>query len=179
MYNYNWEYVVFMSLFVCETCGGNIIINRDSLIGVCDSCGKSIEVNEPNFSKYISSFNKAERMMKLNSLSSLQEAESLFNDLVFIEGAKENIKLCNQKISELNLKENDRKSQKAASDKNDSRIGLIAVILIILAFLAIVGGICIIGYKIYHNSLSPESVLIGLGLIVVAIALSIISKLKG
>lgn len=162
----------------CSICGGNILVNTDSAIGTCDSCGNSVEIDAETVKKYKNLIALADRKMMLNSVNGYNEAIEILNDITFVDGVDGRIRKCNQRIAELNIKAEARRAFRAESEANESKIGTILLIVVVIAFLLMAAAVGFTLYKLFRGELTQQQIYIVIGIAAVSVIMFIAGKLK-
>ncbi|MCR4615184.1 MAG: hypothetical protein K5756_03455 [Clostridiales bacterium] len=146
----------------CEICGGSVLVNPDTAIGICDSCGNTVEIDEAVASKCKSVFRMAEHKMLLNSSKGYEEAIRLFESIEYVEGVKEKIEQCRNRYAELKKKESVRQKQAKRSESQDTKIGVLITVILVLAVLLFIAGLIFAAYKILSGKLEGKALYIAI-----------------
>jgi hypothetical protein len=155
-----------MGSLTCTICGGQNRIRIGSLTAICDSCGRESELDPVDAERYRQLLGRAEQLACKNTIDGYREAIRILEELRFVEEAQDKKILYEEKREELLEKQLRRKEYMKASDKKDTRIGVILLVLTILFFLAAAIGIAWLIILYVRDELTPAT----LTVIVIAIA---------
>ena len=168
-----------MSMNKCDICGGLIIINTDTGMGICDSCGGTVEVDKEEVKKYQFILETAERKMMYNSVKYYTEAKEMLEGIPFVDGVKEKITTCDKRISETKKSQESRAKQIQHEDTNSTKTGVIIAVCLIVVLLLIAAAIGFVIFKLIRGELSTEVTCVLGAVIVIAVVLFVVGKIKG
>ena len=168
-----------MSMHKCDICGGLMIINTDTGIGICDSCGSTVEVDKEEVKKYQFILETAERKMMYNSVKYYTEAKEMLEGILFVDGVKEKITTCDKRISEIKKSQESRAEQIQHEETNSTKTGVIIAVCLIVVLLLIAAAIGFVLFKLVRGELSTEVTCVLGAVIVIAVVLFVVGKIKG
>lgn len=170
--------IVTLDNHTCPNCGGDFILSVNSQYAQCENCGNTASVDTEELAKIRKIYRSAERQMHLNSAAGYNEAVNILQPISFVSEAREKLDYCDKRLSELKLAQSRKAEAKEQSDKKDTAIGIIFVVLLLLVVaLAIAGAIYII-YHLRAGDLSPTAITVIISVVAVLAVLMIISKIK-
>lgn len=162
----------------CPVCGGQYILSVNSQVAECENCGKTDEVDIDTLSAIRKTYRSAEQKIHRNTAADYSEAINLLQGISFVKEAREKADLCEKRLGELNDSRARQAEAKMQSDKNDSRIGFIFLILFLLVIALAVAGAVYIIYHLKMGDLSPTVSAIIICVVAVFAVSVIIGKLK-
>ena len=153
----------------CELCGGSILVNPDTAVGVCDSCGNTVEISQSVVLKSKSILRLAEQKMLSHSSKGYEEAIRLLESIEDVNGVREKIEYCRGMCVEMKKKEADRRDQEKKNDSRSTGIGILIAVLILAAALALIGGIVFAVYKVLSGGLTGTALYVTIGVLAVSL----------
>jgi uncharacterized protein YqhQ len=162
----------------CPVCGGKFILSVNSQVAVCENCGKTAEVDAEALATVRKSYRSAEQKIHRNTAADYSEAINLLQGISFVKEAQEQTELCSKRLGEIKDEQERREESKKQSDKNDSIIGYIFLILFLLVVALAVAGAVYIIYHLKMGDLSPTAIAIIASAIGVFTVSLIIGKIK-
>lgn len=163
----------------CEICGGTVMINTDTGIGICDSCGNTKDIDKETVAKYRNLIGTADRKMMYNSVKYYAEAKAILEDIPFVDGAKEKIDICNKRIAEIKNATETKAKQEQKTDSNNSKVGVVIAIIVVIGLILLALAIGFFIFKLVKGQLSPGITVATVAVIAVVIVGFIIGKIKG
>lgn len=167
-----------MNNIKCEVCGGSVIVNTDSGMGICDSCGNTTEIDNETVKKYKALLNAADRKMMYNSVQYYTDAIKILEDIPFVDGAKDKIDLCNKRIAEIKASQVRKAEQKKAEDSVSTKAGIAVVVCLIAGLIAIAVVLGVVIFKLAKGELTTTEISMLVAVSAVVVTVFIVSKLK-
>lgn len=167
-----------MNFFKCPVCGGKLIISVNSEYARCENCGNTAEVDSGDLGEIRSVYESALRKIRLNSAAGYTDAINQLKTIPFVSEAGDKIAFCENRLAEIKEAEAKRAEIREQTDKNDTKTGIIILILFLLVIAFAIAGAIYIAVHLYRGDLSPKAVTAIVSVIVVFAVLTIIGKIK-
>jgi len=167
-----------MTQHKCNTCGGDLILTIGSDRAVCDHCGQATAVDPQDVIKYQDVYRSAETLMRTDTLSGYTDALTRLQSISFIPEAKEKAVLCEKRIKELQQLQPDIDRRKNHNDKNDTKLGVIIAVFLVLLLAALAVGIAYVIYRLIKGGLTHTDVIIIGSVAAAFVVLLIVGKIR-
>lgn len=166
-----------MKPFTCPICGGKLHIRIGVDVAACESCGRIETLDAQDVEKLSEVFRSAERAARQNTADGLMEAEGLFRTIDFIDEAREKAELCEKRERELQTERTQREEAKKLSDRRNTRLGVVLLILTVLLCAAALAGIVYLIVRFAQGTLSKGAVITILAVVAAAVIISVLGRL--
>ena len=166
-----------MTSFTCPICGGKLNIRIGADKAECDSCGKLHEIDAADVARYREIFTGAERAMRQNTAAGYADAIRQLQAVAFIDEARDKIKECEQRLNELHASRLQRQEANRLSDKRNTRLGIVLLILTVLLCAAALAGVVYLVVRFVQGTLSKGAVITILAVVLAAIGVSVLGRL--
>lgn len=167
-----------MPILKCEICGGDLELSVNSEYSVCENCGNTAKADSVELERIRRIYKNAEQKTRLNSIDGYKSATDQLETIPFVTEAQDKIAFCEKRLIELKATEAKRNADKEQTEKNDSKIGIIILVLFLLMIaLVVAGGIYVI-YHIKCGDLLPTATEVIITAVAVTVIALIISKIK-
>lgn len=167
-----------MANYKCNICGGNLILTIGSDTAFCDHCGQAEPVDPQDVIKYQDVYCSAETLMRTDTLSGYTDALTRLQSISFIPEAKEKAVLCEKRIKELQQLQPDMDRRKNHNDKNDTKLGVIIAVFLVLLLAALAVGIAYVIYRLIKGDLTHTDVIIIGSVAAAFVVLLIVGKIR-
>ena len=168
-----------MQSFTCPICGGKLKIKVGAELAVCEACGNVTELDSADVRRFRAVYDRAERMMRQNTVVGYREAIRLFASIPFVSCAKEKQAECEKRLSELQSRIERRRVLLHREDEKSTKLGIVLLILTLLFAVAAIAGIVYLIILWTKGTLSRPAVIVIVSIAVVAVALALFSRLRG
>ena len=167
-----------MFSFKCPICGGRLNIKIGSGFARCGSCENMTELDAADVEKFQNVYRSAERLMHQNTIARYQEAIRELDTIAFIDEADKLSEECKTRIATLEANQKRRQEFEQESEKRNTVFGIILLVITVIFCVAAVAGLVYMAISMSKGTLSKRSVLVIIGLIVLAVASVIADNLK-
>ena len=161
----------------CPICGGKLNIRIGADKAECDSCGRLHEIDAADVARYREVYSSAERLMRQNTAAGYEDAIAKLQTIVFISEARDKIKECEQLLNELRANQLHRQEANRLSDRRNTRLGIVLLILTVLLCAAALAGVVYLVVRFVQGTLSKGTVITILAVVAVAIIVSVLGRL--
>ena len=162
----------------CPVCGGKLHIKIGAGLAVCESCGGASEIDPAEIEKYRAICRTAERSMQKYTAAGYREALALLEPIGFVDEAEELRAECEERLNALQTGKRRQQEMEQASEKRNTALGVILLVLMLLFVLAALAGAVYLVIRLANGSLPPAALWITVGAAALAVVLIIINKLK-
>ena len=162
----------------CPVCGGQFILSVNSQVAVCENGGKTADVDAETLATVRKTYKSAVQKIHQNTSSGYSEAINQLQGIYFVKEARGQMEYCEKRFGELKDEQARREESKKQSDKNDSRIGYIFLILFLLVIALAIAGAAYIIYHLKTGDLSPTAIAVIASVAGVFTVSLIIGKIK-
>ena len=166
-----------MDPFTCPICGGKLNIRIGADKAECDSCGRLAEIDAADVARYREVYSSAERLMRQNTAAGYADAITRLQTIAFIGEAQDKIKECEQRLNELRADRLHRQEANRLSDRRNTRLGIVLLILTVLLCAAALAGIVYLVVRFVQGTLSKGAVITILAVVLAAIIVSVLGRL--
>ena len=166
-----------MDPFICPICGGKLNIRIGADNAECDSCGRLHEIDAADVARYREVYSSAERAMRQNTAASYVDAIRQLQTIAFIDEARDKIKECEQRLNELRASRFQRQEANRLSDRRNTRLGIVLLILTVLLCAAALAGIVYLIVRWVQGTLSKGTVITILCVAAAAVIVSVLGRL--
>ncbi len=161
----------------CPICGGKLNIRIGADKAECDSCGQLREIDAADVARYREVYSSAERAMRQNTAAGYADAIEKLQGIAFIGEARDKIKECEQHLNELRANQLHRQEVNRLSDRRNTRLGIVLLILTVLLIAAALAGVVYLVVRWAQGTLSKGSVITILAIVLAAIVVSVLGRL--
>ena len=165
--------------FTCPICGGKQHIVIETGLAVCEACQRTFDADPEDVKKYGGIVRDAERLMRQNTVAGYEESIRLFASVPFVSGAKEKQVECEKRLNELRNRIERHRMLLYREDEKNTKLGIILLILTLLFAAAAIAGIVYLIILWSKGTLSRPAVIVIVSIAVVAVALALLSRLRG
>jgi hypothetical protein len=166
-----------MKPYTCPICGGKLNIRIGADQAECDSCGRFQALDAADVARYREIFIGAERAMRQNTAAGYEDAIRQLQAIAFIDEARDKIKECEQRLNELRADRLHRQEANRLSDRRNTRLGIVLLILTLLLCAAALAGIVYLVVRFVQGTLSKGAMITILAVALAAIVVSVLGKL--
>ncbi len=166
-----------MDPFTCPICGGKLNIRIGADKAECDSCGRLAEIDAADVARYREVYSSAERLMRQNTAAGYADAIRQLQTIAFIGEARDKIKECEQRLNELRVDRLLRQEANRLSDRRNTRLGIVLLILTVLLMAAALAGIVYLIVRWVQGTLSRGTVITIIAVVAAAIGVSVLGRL--
>lgn len=166
-----------MKPFTCPICGGKLNIRIGEAHAECDSCGRLHEIDAADVERLKKIYADGARAMRLCSGADYARAAGLFRSIDFVDEAREKAELCEKQERELQTERTQREEAKKLSDRRNTRLGVVLLILTVLLCAAALAGIVYLIVRWVQGTLSKGAVITILAVAAAAVIISVLGKL--
>ncbi len=166
-----------MKPFTCPICGGKLNIRIGEAHAECDSCGRLHEIDAADVEQFRKIYADAERLMRQNTVAGYEDAIRQLQTIAFIGEARDKIKECEQRFNELRANQLQRQEANRLSDKRNTRLGVVLLILTVLLCAAALAGIVYLIVRWVQGTLSKGAVITILAVAAAAVIISVLGRL--
>jgi transcription initiation factor TFIIIB Brf1 subunit/transcription initiation factor TFIIB len=166
-----------MKSYTCPICGGKLNIRIGADKAECDSCGRLAEIDATDVAQYREVYHSAERAMRQNTAAGYADAIRQLQTIAFIDEARDKIKECEQRLNELRASRLQRQEANRFSDRRNTRLGIVLLILTLLLCAAALAGVVYLIVRWAQGTLSKGAVITILAVAAAAVIISVLGRL--
>ena len=166
-----------MKSYTCPICGGKLNIRIGADNAECDSCGRLAEIDAADVARYREVYSSAERAMRQNTAAGYADAIRQLQTIAFIDEARDKIKECEQHLNELHANQLHRQEANRLSDRRNTRLGIVLLILTLLLCAAALAGVVYLIVRWAQGTLSKGAVITILAVAAAAVIISVLGRL--
>ena len=166
-----------MKSYTCPICGGKLNIRIGADNAECDSCGRLHEIDAADVARYREVYSSAERAMRQNTAAGYADAIRQLQTIAFIGEARDKIKECEQRFNELRANQLQRQEANRLSDRRNTRLGIVLLILTLLLCAAALAGVVYLIVRWAQGTLSKGAVITILAVAAAAVIISVLGRL--
>lgn len=166
-----------MKSYTCPICGGKLNIRIGADNAECDSCGRLHEIDAADVAQYREVYHSAERAMRQNTAAGYEDAIRQLQTIAFIDEARDKIKECERHLNELRASRLQRQEANRLSDRRNTRLGIVLLILTVLLCAAALAGVVYLIVRWVQGTLSKGAVITILAVAAAAVIISVLGRL--
>ena len=162
--------------FTCPICGGKQKIRIDAGTAVCESCGRIDHADPKDLERIREICKSAERAVRQNSAAGYEDAIRSLRAIEDVADVRERIAEYEKRRGAILSEQQAKQEKSRASDRRDTRIGVILAIVSLLLCAAALGGIVYLAVQFIKGTLSKGAVTVILSVVAAAVAVSVFGR---